>query len=58
MKDPDPTEKRAGGISADPQDELKHFYVCKLCGQAVDRRNGRDVLYHKEPGHGPLPSDA
>jgi hypothetical protein len=42
----------------DPAGELKYFYVCKICGQAVDRRNRNDVRYHEQPDHKPLPSDA
>jgi hypothetical protein len=33
----------------------EHFYVCALCGQAVDMRQHADVFYHDTPGHDPLP---
>ena len=45
-------------MAGEPEDESVHFYVCKACGQAVDKRNLGDVFYHEEPGHEPLPSDA
>jgi hypothetical protein len=38
-------------------DESEHFYVCAICGQAVDKRRLGDVLWHEEPEHGPLPID-
>ena len=50
--------KRSERLAGEPEDELIHFYVCKACGQAVDKRNLGDVFYHEEPGHEPLPSDA
>jgi hypothetical protein len=37
------------------EDEREHFYVCDVCGQAVDARRLGDVLYHDEPIHSPLP---
>ena len=47
--------KRIGG---EPADEAEHCIVCPSCGQAIDCRNLGDVLYHEEPGHEWLPSDA
>ncbi len=35
--------------------ELDHFYTCPACGQAVDRRQLGDVLWHEEAGHDPIP---
>jgi hypothetical protein len=35
--------------------DADYFYVCELCGQAVDHRRLGDVLYHEEPDHTPLP---
>ena len=32
-----------------------HFYVCSVCGQAVDIRQLADVLYHEELTHSPKP---
>lgn len=44
--------KRIGG---EPEDESEHFYTCKKCGQAVDKRRLGDVFHHEEQGHEPLP---
>jgi hypothetical protein len=49
---------REPGTARDAADELKHFYVCETCGQAVDRRSRSDLSYHLRPGHEPVPSDA
>jgi hypothetical protein len=38
----------------EPSDEAEHFYVCKACGQAVDKRRLGDVFHHEEAGHEPL----
>lgn len=43
-----PPGTRVGG---DPEDEAEHFYVCKVCGQAVDMRDLGEVFRHEEPGH-------
>ncbi|TIW62964.1 MAG: hypothetical protein E5V48_02560 [Mesorhizobium sp.] len=31
-----------------------HFYNCPNCGQKVDQRDLRQVIWHEEPGHEPL----
>ncbi len=36
-------------------DELRHFEVCPMCGQAVDRRDDFAVMYHLPLGHKPVP---
>jgi hypothetical protein len=36
-------------------DELRHFEVCPMCGQAVDRRDDLAVMYHLPLGHKPVP---
>ncbi|GEM_PF-6864195 len=36
-------------------DELQHFEVCPMCGQAVDRRDDLAVMYHLPLGHKPMP---
>lgn len=42
-------------VGVEPDDEREHFYVCPHCGQAVDRRELLQVLYHEtQPGHEPL----
>jgi len=42
-------------MAGEPADEPQHFYVCKACGQAVDKRRLGEVFHHEEPGHEPLP---
>ncbi|WP_245511660.1 MULTISPECIES: hypothetical protein [unclassified Mesorhizobium] len=34
--------------------EADHFYKCPNCGQKVDQRNLRQVMWHEVPGHEPL----
>jgi len=46
------------GLEPEPENEAEHFYVCKACGQAVDRRRLGDVFHHEERGHEPIPADA
>lgn len=36
-------------------DELRHFEVCPMCGQAIDRRDDRSVMHHLPLGHAPMP---
>ncbi|KUM26701.1 hypothetical protein AU467_20460 [Mesorhizobium loti] len=38
--------------------EQDHFHICPACGQAVDRRDLRQVIWHEQPGHKPLELDA
>jgi len=38
--------------------ERDHFHICPACGQAVDRRDLRLVIWHEQPGHSPLEMDA
>ena len=42
------------GFEGEPKDECEHFYACKACGQAVDKRDLGQVLHHETPGHEPL----
>ena len=44
--------ERVGGP---PDTELGHFYLCKACGQPVDKRDLGAVIHHDAPGHSPLP---
>ncbi|MGN6515903.1 MAG: hypothetical protein ACTHLR_08685 [Rhizomicrobium sp.] len=44
-------------VAPEPEDEAEHFYICKACGQAVDRRRLGDVFHHEEAGHAPIPVD-
>ncbi|PBB65928.1 hypothetical protein CK228_24640 [Mesorhizobium sp. WSM4312] len=34
--------------------EVDHFYSCPYCGQSVDQRNLRQVLWHAQAWHEPL----
>lgn len=45
---------REGGEPADP---LEHFYICKACGQPVDKRDLGAVFHHEDHGHERLPDD-
>ncbi|WFP74478.1 hypothetical protein [Mesorhizobium sp. WSM4906] len=38
--------------------EVEHFYVCRTCGQSVDRRDLRQVIWHERPDHKPLEQDS
>lgn len=38
-----------------PDYEAGHFFVCGICGQAVDMRRLGDVFHHEDEGHEPLP---
>jgi hypothetical protein len=46
---------KAKRLGDEPADEAAHFYICKACGQAVNKRKLGDVFYHEEPGHRPIP---
>lgn len=39
----------------EPADEIEHFYICKACGQPVDKRDLGQVFHHEDKGHAPLP---
>lgn len=43
------------GILHPAKDELRHFELCPMCGQAVDRRDIHAVMHHLPVGHEPLP---
>jgi hypothetical protein len=47
--------ERLGGEPA--AGEIGHFYLCKACGQPVDKRDLAAVFHHEEPGHEPLPTE-
>ncbi|WP_246675827.1 hypothetical protein [Mesorhizobium sp. B2-1-3] len=38
--------------------EQENFYTCKVCGQKVDMRDLRQVMWHEQPDHEPLEIDA
>ncbi|WP_246693713.1 hypothetical protein, partial [Mesorhizobium sp. M2E.F.Ca.ET.166.01.1.1] len=48
------TGTRHGG---EPPCEFDHFYRCKGCGQPVDRRDLRQVIWHEKADHKPLEMD-
>ncbi|WP_276325611.1 hypothetical protein [Mesorhizobium ciceri] len=35
-------------------DEDDNFYTCPICGQQVDMRDLRQVIWHERPKHRPL----
>ncbi|MBZ9909210.1 hypothetical protein LB557_24680 [Mesorhizobium sp. BR115XR7A] len=39
------------GKPHEPSDEDDHFYKCKICGQPVDMRDLRQVMWHEQPRH-------
>jgi hypothetical protein len=43
--------KQHGG---EPADERENFYTCPICGQQVDMRDLRQVIWHERPKHKPL----
>ncbi|RWN99366.1 hypothetical protein [Mesorhizobium sp.] len=43
---------------SEPATEQEHFYACPTCGQLVDRRDLRQVIWHEQPGHEPLELDS
>jgi hypothetical protein len=43
------------GREPESEDETVHFYICKACGQAVDKRRLGDVFHHEEETHERLP---
>jgi hypothetical protein len=42
-------------LEPESEDESAHLYICKACGQAVDKRRLGDVFHHEEAGHKPIP---
>ncbi|MER8855404.1 hypothetical protein NKH94_28120 [Mesorhizobium australicum] len=39
-------------------DGVDHFYTCAVCGQRVDMRDLRQVMWHEVPDHEPLKPEA
>ncbi|TGS47522.1 hypothetical protein EN824_07430 [Mesorhizobium sp. M8A.F.Ca.ET.181.01.1.1] len=37
-----------------PENGHDHFYTCAICGQQVDMRDFRQVMWHEQPDHEPL----
>ena len=46
------------GTPYEVKDESEHFYVCAVCGQAVDMRDLGEVFHHETPGHKPIELDS
>lgn len=44
--------------SGEPADEREHFYICNVCGQAVDYRQLGQVFHHEQRDHERLEFDA
>jgi hypothetical protein len=44
-------------LEPEPEVESAHFYTCKACGQAVDKRPLGDVFHHEGSGHEPIPTN-
>ncbi|RTM07518.1 MAG: hypothetical protein EKK31_11220 [Hyphomicrobiales bacterium] len=42
----------------EPMGRPDHFLLCPACGQAIDLRDLRQVIWHQRPAHGPLELDA
>ncbi|QKC90588.1 hypothetical protein EB230_20920 [Mesorhizobium sp. NZP2234] len=38
----------------EPERQEDNFYPCPYCGQMVDQRDLRQVMWHEGPGHEPL----
>jgi hypothetical protein len=51
---PKPGEIIGTRVGGEPANEADHFFVCKACGQAVDRRDLGQVFHHEEDDHKPL----
>lgn len=45
-------------VEPEPEEESFHFYVCKACGQAVDKRRLGDVFHHEGSDHEPIGADS
>jgi hypothetical protein len=46
---------RSARIGGEPIDDPAHFYTCKACGQAVDKRRLGDVFHREMQGHEAIP---
>ncbi|RUV07433.1 hypothetical protein EOA79_04510 [Mesorhizobium sp. M1A.F.Ca.IN.020.03.2.1] len=42
----------------EPSDERDHFHKCGACGQTIDLRDLRQVIWHERPGHEQLEMDS
>lgn len=45
------------GQSAFPTEVRAHYFSCKICGQAIDRRSRAQVFHHQMAEHQPLNAD-
>ncbi|RWA69362.1 MAG: hypothetical protein EOQ29_17475 [Mesorhizobium sp.] len=48
----------AGAMAARFENEADYFYLCPICGQPVDMRDLRQVMWHDRPVHDRLDIDA
>lgn len=51
----EPFNSSPSRAAAPAKDELRHFEICPMCSQAVDRRDIYAVMHHLPVGHAPLP---
>ncbi|RUV86909.1 hypothetical protein EOA60_14065 [Mesorhizobium sp. M1A.F.Ca.IN.020.06.1.1] len=58
LADIPPLSGKGHRVGGDPADKSEHFYTCKVCGQRVDKRDLRQVVWHEVPEHEPLEMDA
>lgn len=49
---------RGTDADGEPENEADNFYICEICGQAVDMRHLEQVLHHEKEGHEPIPPQA
>ena len=42
------------GKPHEPKAGHDHFHTCPICGQQVDRRDFRQIMWHEQPDHEPL----
>lgn len=47
---------RGRALDVDLDDELQHFELCQVCGQAFDLRDIEECLYHDTDEHDRLPT--
>jgi hypothetical protein len=45
------------GSAGDPDNEQDNFFICVACGQLIDTRDLRQVMWHEKPRHEPLDLD-
>jgi hypothetical protein len=48
---------RGARYMGQPANEQENFFTCPACGQTVDARDLRQVMWHEKPGHRQLELD-